>query len=48
LLRVQPWGGTATVGKNRGTSMDTVGATRRIGDGTRVRVDGAAGTVIDL
>jgi len=28
--------------------MDTVSATRRIGDGTRVSVDGAHGTVIDL
>jgi len=28
--------------------MDTVGATRRIGDGTRVRVDGAGGTVTAL
>ena len=37
--------GAATVGKSRGTSMDTVSATGRIGDGTQVRVAGVAGTV---
>jgi hypothetical protein len=48
LLRGRPWGRHSNAREELGTTMDTVDATRRIGDGTRVRVDAAAGTVTYL